>query len=97
MQYFLGKVGHPYMGVGRNLTYKKEEFFNVNGFINHIQIRSGDDDLFINEPQQQKNTAIAYTPKASRILNRKPNTRIGLSKRRHVATANYYNTGDKFS
>jgi hypothetical protein len=23
---FMGKVGHPYMGVGRNLTYKKEEF-----------------------------------------------------------------------
>jgi hypothetical protein len=63
MQYFSwAKVGHPYMGVGRNLTYKKEEFFNVNGFINHIQIRSGDDDLFINEPQQQ-NTAIAYTRK----------------------------------
>jgi hypothetical protein len=34
------------MGVGRNLTYKKEEFFNVNGFINHIQIRSGDDDIY---------------------------------------------------
>jgi hypothetical protein len=31
MQYFWAKVGHPYMGVGRNLTYKKEEFFNVNG------------------------------------------------------------------
>jgi hypothetical protein len=46
------------------------------------------------KPQQQ-NTAIAYTRKVSRILNRKPNTRIGLSKRRHVAT-NYYNTGDKF-
>jgi hypothetical protein len=27
MQYFSwAKVGHPYMGVGRNLTYKKEEF-----------------------------------------------------------------------
>jgi hypothetical protein len=45
-------------------------------------------------PQQQKNTAL-LTRKVSRILNRKPNTRIGLSKRRHVATANYYNTGDK--
>jgi hypothetical protein len=93
MQYFSwAKVGHPYMGVGRNLTYKKEE---RKRFINHIQIRSGDDDLFINEAATAKNTAIAYTPEVSRILNRKPNTRIGLSKRRHVATANYYNTGDK--
>jgi hypothetical protein len=44
-------------------------------------------------PQQQKNRYCLR--KVSRILNRKPNTRIGLSKRRHVATANYYNTGDK--
>jgi hypothetical protein len=57
------------MGVGRNLTYKKEEFFNVNGFINHIQIRSGDDDLFINEAAT-KNTTIVTLRKASRILNR---------------------------
>jgi hypothetical protein len=27
MQYFSwAKVGHPYMGVGRNLTYKKKSF-----------------------------------------------------------------------
>jgi hypothetical protein len=71
------------------MTYKKEEFFNVNGFINHIQIRSGDDDLFINEAATAKKPLLTLR-KASRILNRKPNTRIGLSKRRHVATANYY-------
>jgi glycosyltransferase involved in cell wall biosynthesis len=97
MQYFSwAKVGHPYMGVGRNLTYKKEEFFNVNGFINHIQIRSGDDDLFINEAATAKNTAIAYTPES--FTYSKPKTKYKdwlIQKRRHVATANYYNTGDK--
>lgn len=42
VQYFSwAKAGLPYMGVGRNLAYKKEEFFNVNGFIDHIQVRSG--------------------------------------------------------
>jgi hypothetical protein len=54
---------HPYMGVGRNLAYKKTSF-NVNGFINHIQIRSGDDDLFVNEAATAKNTAIAYAPES---------------------------------
>jgi cellulose synthase/poly-beta-1,6-N-acetylglucosamine synthase-like glycosyltransferase len=34
IQYFSwAKVGKPYMGIGRNLAYKKEEFYNVNGFI----------------------------------------------------------------
>jgi hypothetical protein len=55
MYYFL-ESGHPYMGVGRNLTYKKKKVFFNKQFINHIQIRSGDDDLFINE--QQKNTIL---------------------------------------
>ena len=46
VQYFSwAKIGRPYMGVGRNLAYKKEEFFNVRGFMDHMKIRSGDDDL----------------------------------------------------
>jgi hypothetical protein len=30
----MGKMGHPYMGVGRNLAYKRK-VFNVNGFRTH--------------------------------------------------------------
>jgi glycosyltransferase involved in cell wall biosynthesis len=97
MQYFSwAKIGKPYMGVGRNLAYKKEEFFNVNGFINHIQVRSGDDDLFINEAATARNTAIAYTPES--FTYSKPKTKYKdwiTQKRRHVATANHYNTVDK--
>jgi len=41
VQYFSwAKMGQPYMGVGRNLAYKKEEFFNVNGFIDNMKISS---------------------------------------------------------
>lgn len=97
IQYFSwAKAGLPYMGVGRNLAYKKEEFFNVNGFINHIQIRSGDDDLFINEAATRKNTAISYTPET--FTYSKPKTTFKdwiTQKRRHVATASYYKTFDK--
>lgn len=64
-QYFSwAKIGKPYMGVGRNLAYKKEEFFNVRGFMDHMKIRSGDDDLFINQAATKKNTAILYTPES---------------------------------
>ncbi|HBK82800.1 MAG TPA: glycosyl transferase family 2, partial [Flavobacterium sp.] len=48
IQYFSwAKVGKPYMGVGRNLAYKKSVFFDNRGFMNHMKIKSGDDDLFI--------------------------------------------------
>ncbi|SHF79829.1 Glycosyltransferase, catalytic subunit of cellulose synthase and poly-beta-1,6-N-acetylglucosamine synthase [Flavobacterium segetis] len=97
IQYFSwAKAGHPYMGVGRNLAYKKEEFFNVNGFISHIQVRSGDDDLFINEAAKSKNTTISFNPDSFTLS--KPKTTYKewfIQKRRHVATANYYKTFDK--
>ena len=97
IQYFSwAKIGHPYMGVGRNLAYKKEEFFNVNGFIEHMQIRSGDDDLFVNQAAKAKNTTIAYNPESFTVS--KPKTTFKdwwIQKRRHVATANYYKPFDK--
>jgi glycosyltransferase involved in cell wall biosynthesis len=98
IQYFSwAKIGHPYMGVGRNMAYKKDEFFNVNGFINHIQVRSGDDDLFINEAAKAKNTTIAFTPES--FTYSKPKTSYKdwlIQKRRHVATANHYKKFDQF-
>ena len=57
-------AGMPYMGVGRNLSYKKDIFFRNKGFssINHIP--SGDDDLFINKVATKKNTAVVIDPEA---------------------------------
>lgn len=97
VQYFSwAKIGHPYMGVGRNLAYKKDEFFNVNGFIEHMQVRSGDDDLFINQAANGKNTTIAYTAESFTLS--KPKTSYTdwlIQKRRHVATAQYYKPLDQ--
>jgi len=62
IQYFsYAKIGIPYMGVGRNLAYKKELFFITNGFESHKHIKSGDDDLFINQIATNKNTEICFT------------------------------------
>lgn len=97
VQYFSwAKAGHPYMGVGRNLSYKKEEFFNMNGFIDHMKIRSGDDDLFINQAATGKNTAICYSPESFTLS--KPKTTFKewfQQKRRHTSTASFYKTFDK--
>src|SRR5690606_22498272 len=61
-QYFSwAKLGKPYTGSGKNLAYKREEFFKTNGFINHMQIRMGEDSLFINEAANSENTTICYS------------------------------------
>lgn len=97
VQYFSwAKMGHPYMGVGRNLAYKKEEFFNVNGFIEHMKIRSGDDDLFINQAARGKNTTICFTPDSFTYSQPKTTFKEWFNqKRRHVSTAKFYKFFDK--
>jgi len=97
VQYFSwAKIGHPYMGIGRNLAYKKEEFYNVKGFINHMKIRSGDDDLFINQIAKSKNTAICYSPESFTYSQPKTTFKTWFTqKRRHVSTARYYKSFDK--
>lgn len=50
--------GLPYMGVGRNLSYRKSTFYRNKGFISHYQIRSGDDDLFVSQVANERNTEI---------------------------------------
>ena len=98
VQYFSwAKIGHPYMGIGRNLAYKKEEFYNVKGFISHMKIRSGDDDLFINQVAKSKNTAICYSPESFTYSQPKTTFKSWFTqKRRHVSTANFYKSFDKF-
>ncbi|MBF0695142.1 MAG: glycosyltransferase [Flavobacterium sp.] len=97
VQYFSwAKAGKPYMGVGRNLAYKREEFFKVNGFIDHMKIRSGDDDLFINQAADRKNTTISFSPQSFTYSEPKKTFKDWFTqKRRHVSTAGHYKFSDK--
>ncbi|MGJ1411137.1 glycosyltransferase [Sphingobacterium thalpophilum] len=54
--------GDAYMGVGRNMAYKKELFFRNKGFAAHMHIKSGDDDLFVNQNATRTNVNIALHP-----------------------------------
>ena len=49
---------HPYMGIGKNLSYRKELFYRNQGFISHYTTSVGDDDLFINQTATKKNTEV---------------------------------------
>ena len=92
LQYFsYTKFGFPYMGVGRNLAYRKDEFYKVNGFVDHMDVNSGDDDLFINNIATIDNTAVCYTPYS--FTKSLPKTTFKdwfRQKRRHVSTAKRY-------
>ncbi|MDH5413326.1 MAG: glycosyltransferase [Flavobacteriaceae bacterium] len=91
-QYFsYASIGLPYMGVGRNLAYKKSLFIEAKGLDKHKHILSGDDDLFVNQMANKDNTAICYT-KPSMTLSQ-PKTTLNTwyqQKRRHLTTAGNY-------
>ncbi len=90
------KIGIPYMGIGRNIAYKKSEFFNVNGFINHIKVRSGEDDLFINEAANKANTTICCSPDSFTYCEPKTTFKDWMNqKRKETSTKKFYKDFDK--
>jgi len=98
IQYFsYSKIGLPYMGVGRNLAYTKSLFFENNGFVNHMKIKSGDDDLFVNQVATKNNTTFNISPKSFTISTPKTTFKEWVQqKRRHVSTASHYKPFHKF-
>ncbi|TYB79299.1 glycosyltransferase [Bizionia myxarmorum] len=92
MQYLsFAKIGMPYMGVGRNLAYTKDDFFKASGFMKHMHIRSGDDDLFINEIATATNTSVCVSKDSFTISHPETTFKSWVNqKKRHVTTANHY-------
>ncbi len=98
VQYFsYAKAGFPYMGVGRNLGYTSQLFFNNNGFMSHMEIQSGDDDLFVNQVATSKNTALCFNENAFTYSVPKKKWKDWITqKRRHITTAKHYKFTHKF-
>ncbi len=90
-------AGTPYMGVGRNLSYKKAIFFRHKGFSAHNNIPGGDDDLFISAAATRHNTRINID-KDSFTLSNPPTTWTQwlAQKKRHYTTSKYYKPIHKF-
>jgi len=82
---------NPFMGVGRNLAYRKDLFFKHKGFASHQHIMSGDDDLFVNEAATSTNVAIEVDH--SSFVNTDAKTTFtswSSQKLRHMTTGKYY-------
>jgi len=90
-------AGKPYMGVGRNLSYRKSLFLKNKGFIAHYSVASGDDDLFINEVARKENTKTELSPES--FVFSEPKHNFGewfRQKRRHLTTGKKYKPKYKF-
>ena len=98
LQYLgMAAAGKPYMGVGRNLAYRKETFFTNKGFASTLNLKSGDDDLMVNKSANYKNTRIEIAPES--ITWSEPNTSYKswfFQKERHMSVASYYTCVSKF-
>ncbi len=97
MQYInFALAGNPYMGVGRNLAYRKDLFFRVKGFASHQHLLSGDDDLFVNETARKENTVVIWDNDAQTTsIPQQHFSSWHKQKGRHFSTAKYYKGKDK--
>lgn len=98
LSYFsLALSGIPYMGVGRNLAYRKSLFFQVKGFASHNHLISGDDDLFVNETARQSNVAIEISKESFMVSEPKKNFESWRKQKlRHLSTGKFYRPQHKF-
>lgn len=98
LQYMGMAAAHkPYMGVGRNLAYRKETFFAQKGFASTLHLCSGDDDLMVNKACTPSNTRVEIAPDS--ITWSEPNTTIKgwlFQKERHLSVSSFYKSSSKF-
>jgi glycosyltransferase involved in cell wall biosynthesis len=87
----------PYMGVGRNMAYRKELFFRQKGYSAHLNLQRGDDDLFVNEVATKKNTRVETDINATirmRPIQHKMDWRE--EKVSYMATSQYYKGSQRY-
>lgn len=99
MQYLsFALAGEPYMGVGRNLLYRKSVFMRNRGFASHTHVLGGDDDLFMNEVANKNNTTICLDTDS--FVYSFPKTTWQdwyRQKKRHLSVGNYYTLRNKIT
>lgn len=97
--HYLGAAlcGHPYMGVGRNLAYRKSLFFESGGFTHLMSTRAGDDDLFVNHVATKANTEVALSRDSyTWSISKKTMKEWWQQKRRHLSVSPAYREGTKW-
>ncbi len=91
---FLNK---PYMGVGRNLAYRKSLFLEKKGFNQFSAVVGGDDDLFVNQHAQSQSTAVQLSVDSHMISIPKTTLKSFFHQKvRHLSVGKHYRFSDRF-
>lgn len=56
------QAGNPYRGDGNNLAFRRQLFFDHKGYSNTMQMRNGDDDVFLRQFMDGYNTRTSISP-----------------------------------
>jgi cellulose synthase/poly-beta-1,6-N-acetylglucosamine synthase-like glycosyltransferase len=89
-------LGRPYMGIGRNLAYRKSLFLDTKGFNNYLEVIGGDDDLFVNQHGGYVQVGTVLHPDASVYSIPKSSRNDYLTqKTRHLSVGKFYRTVDQ--
>ena len=87
----------PYMGIGRNLAYRKDLFFNQKGFASHLNLFSGEDDLFVSDVAKGSNTRVEVSPAAvMNIVAEDVKSHWKEARINQIYTSSYYKPMAKF-
>ena len=92
----LAILGKPFMGVGRNLAYRRSLFLDNKGFNNHLGVIGGDDDLFVNQHAVGATTKTCIGVEV--LMKSVPKTtwqEYYLQKLRHLSVGKYYKFSDR--
>lgn len=90
-------LGNPFMGVGRNLAYRKSLFLQNKGFNEYLGITGGDDDLFVNRHASGSNTAICVDSGAIVSSIPKQTWREFVQQKiRHLSVGRFYKFRHRF-
>ena len=97
---YLGAAANklPYMGIGRNMGYKRDVFLENKGFLGIQSIIGGDDDLFVNKYAKGKFTHVVVGEEALIQSDPKLTWRNYLSqKHRHMSVGKHYSAKSKLA
>ena len=93
---YLGKAlaGHAYMGIGHNMAYRKDTYELHKGFSNQLNLKRGEDDLFVNSVANSFNTKVAVEPDSFVRMSIPPYRRIWKEEKTGYAVTGHYYKGN---
>ena len=99
MQYLgMALIGNPFMGVGKNMAYRKSLFIKNKGFASNLHLLRGEDSIFINRYATSKNTAVETDADAMMTVNTWNNRKTWKEeKMNYLVSAKYFKGMQRFS